>query len=474
MTGNTDQTLLSESDRTRIQRLATGRRGEFSVLWRQSSDIRSAAVTLGLPNGTAIDDHISGRLVWWPNGICDRRLVSIVSSRVQQRRDQLGWWYDLLRTAVLRVDSSDECLFAVDGTVSADVVVRAAELFEIPLLQVSFAERVSSASVAKWLADCRPSSEPSIVERWHATVSPPLDDHSTSRTGIPLRDRLALSAVARCVVLCCRVGGHVHQAIQQRLLETSGQATLISSDERSCPDSLLKELTSLGAVPWIVEGVAPETEWSAAHRTESHNSAHSLLMSPDEWLCHWTRARKGAWPDQPTEDYLDELILGCDTADRSAFAALLRIVEQKLILATTARGGQRAVSFTAVPLQKFRRRRIYRRHKRQYDFEPWGIALRRSVLSSFGARPVVYVSRSTEEDPETKKLLWTQPATDQSGRVSWEEEQEWRVSGDLRLDQLDAESICLFVNAPDEAARIRELIPWPVVVTPASSDELPA
>ena len=111
--------------------------------------------------------------------------MNVVSSRVRERRDQLGWWYDLLRTAVLRVDSSDECLFAVDGTVSADAVVRAAELFEIPLLQVSFAERVSSASVAEWLADCRPSSEPSIAERGHATVSPPLDNKSTSRTDLP-------------------------------------------------------------------------------------------------------------------------------------------------------------------------------------------------------------------------------------------------------------------------------------------------
>ena len=105
-----------------------------------------------------------------------------------------------------------------------------------------------------------------------------------------MRDRLALSAVARCVVLCCRAGGHVHQAIQQRLQETSGQTTLISSDERSCADSLLKGLTSVGAVPWIVEGVTSETERPAAHWNESHTAAHSLLTSPDEWLCHWTRA----------------------------------------------------------------------------------------------------------------------------------------------------------------------------------------
>ena len=94
-----------------------------------------------------------------------RSLVTVVSSRVRERRDQLGWWCDLLRTAVLRVDTRDECLFAVEGTVSADAVVRAAELFEIALLQVSFAESGSAACVADWLADCRPSSEPAIAER---------------------------------------------------------------------------------------------------------------------------------------------------------------------------------------------------------------------------------------------------------------------------------------------------------------------
>ena len=67
---------------------------------------------------------------------------------------------------------------------SVDADVRAAKLFEIPLLQVSFAERGRFASIDEWLADGGPSSEPSINDRWVATISSPPADQSTSVTNI--------------------------------------------------------------------------------------------------------------------------------------------------------------------------------------------------------------------------------------------------------------------------------------------------
>ena len=187
------------------------------------------------------------------------------------------------------------------------------------------------------------------------------------------------------------------------------------------------------------------------------------LNCPDEWLCHWTRARSGPWPDESAEDHLDALILGCDSADHSAFAAIVRIAETGRLLRTAL--SKNCVSLTEVPLSEFRGRRTYRRHLRRYDFEPWGVAIRKSALARLGAKPVRYLGNPTVDAD------WnTHPKRDRSGSIDWSLEREWRFPGDIVLTELNPADLVFFVDSQIEANMLGKLLEWPVVVVPNDSE----
>ena len=454
------------------------------VLWKlDPAELGVACVTVGLPRmrTCGFRDAFHRRLVWWPDGITDRRRVTILSSRIGARHDQYRWWFDLLRTAVLRINVSDECAVAVDGTAPHAATMRAAEIFGIPRLNFTVHDGVADTDqLADWLAtridETRAGPAGADPLTWRAQVSPlllhaalpawPAVTDQTRRS--PIKDQCAVAAGERSRVLACRPGGYIHDLLRNRLQETATAAAICYvASGPGTQEGVFDELIRLGAVPWLVAGINSASQLAgraSANATSSTVVNGGPLDRPQDWLCHWTRPCAGPWPGQSVSEYLDELLLGCETSDRSALATLLQIMAHRIVLASVIRKRHQAVSFTAVALSEFRRRRVYRRHRRRYDFEPWGIAVRRDALSDLEIQPVRYGSRD-ERHPEQSSGLF-QPATDQSGSIDWREEQEWRLMNDLRLDVLPDAAICLFVDSPAEAEFIRQQGEWPVVVVP--------
>lgn len=492
-------------DRKQLEALVLACRADQSgagscVLWRDDvADGPAACLTVGIPDTRDSVQHdavrpenpcpevLRNRLIWWPRGMVTGRRIAIVSSRTGARHDQHAWWYDLLRTVVLRVDRAEECLVSVRGTASHEAVWRAAELFGIPRLNISTDDRcVDRQELVAWLNErlqgvCQPDPSAAAIE-FSAEVSPVLSDVSHPEDSRPAashpdRDAVLCSAGDRSYVLACRSGGHVHRLLTARL-DSAAPLVLVARSSGTKSDCF-DELVQGGGVPWLVDGVS-EDEQHAAHQTTSGCAESSQLQArpknavlsdgplerPEEWLCHWTRPCFGAWPGQSGTDYLDELLLGCETADRSALATLLRMVSQRQVLASLIRGPHHAVSFTEVPLTAFRQRRVYRRHRRRWDFEPWGIAVRRSSLQSMGARPVCYGGTDDPIAEEDAESVWFQPATDRSGKTDWTTEREWRLAEDLLLDRLPVSAICLFVDTAAEADIVRAQCSWPVVKLP--------
>ena len=257
--------------------------------------------------------------------------------------------------------------------------------------------------------------------------------------------------------------------------------TYDSAEQTSATDST-DELIAAGAVPWLL---SQPTETAndmlrVAHQQQTSDSANpprripnGPLERPEEWLCHWTRPCFGPWLDQTNEDYWDELILGCVTADRSAFGTLMRIVhQQKLFASQSVRGAAATVSFTDVPLSEFRSRRVYRRHKHRYDFEPYGIAIRRKPLQQTGVRKVEYVA------PEEYKVIesrdeFVQPKSNVDSSIDWSEEGEWRHIGDLDLARVDPNDVVFFAKSENECDVLRGVSPWPIVRVPHRRDRHP-
>jgi hypothetical protein len=121
------------------------------------------------------------------------------------------------------------------------------------------------------------------------------------------------------------------------------------------------------------------------------------------------------------------------------------------------------VAFTAVPLTEFRHRRIFRGHRQRYDFEPWGLAIRRSALP--GLRPVIYGCSDDWKSLPIADRPWFQKAT-LDGITDTVAEQEWRVAGDLDLQPLSDRDVVVFVDTPTDAVNLQPECRWPVMVLP--------
>ncbi|MCP4787153.1 MAG: hypothetical protein GY903_18275 [Fuerstiella sp.] len=465
----------------------------FAVAGSFPSCSSRPSVTLSFPRLPPVRfyDWLGPRLVVWPAGVVSARRTSIMSSRVGTRKDLKPGWFDALRTAVIRHDQA-ECLCCVKGTAPADAIIRASELFGARRLRIDVDsdKGASPAELVEWLESTERLQPPESALEDVAYVSPrcrQVSGHQqrdcAETESTPIRDTALVLAGERIVALSCRAGGHVERLLARHLQDEKHEApVLLAAVSATENDAVSNSLVSLGAVPWLLRRIdaAPLDGRTASSNTGSSqaNCQKSLgrsvsdvpLETPEEWLCHWTRPRQGAWIGQPDEEFLDELILGCQTADRSAYAALLRIVEQLQIKASrSVRNAAKTVSFTAVPLGEFRDRRSYRKHKLRFDFEPWGIAVRKSALEKCGCRPVSYVDRNTYDNVSRDERCFQQLRFDAGNRIDWSQEREWRYAGDLDLSQFSSADVFTFVDTHDEATALQAAAPWRVLQLPATT-----
>jgi hypothetical protein len=250
---------------------------------------------------------------------------------------------------------------------------------------------------------------------------------------------------------------------------------LLACDERGSLPELATELP-VGWVPWILQpAMLPEQSNEAANVQSPVNTTtdrdpafiHNPLQNPNDWLLHWTRAAAGPWPGETSEDFLDALILRTETADHSAVTTLLRILSEGILRASSEgiRGSFPVVAFTGVPLHEFRKRRVFRKHRHRFDFEPWGIAIRKNSLMSRGVRPVIYGDDEVWSSLNHEDRPYFQKAT-AGGATNNSEELEWRATGDVDLSQFLPADVCVFVDSTDAARMVSFHSPWEVIVVP--------
>jgi hypothetical protein len=118
-------------------------------------------------------------------------------------------------------------------------------------------------------------------------------------------------------------------------------------------------------------------------------------------------------------------------------------------------------------LADFRNRRIFRKHKQRHDFEPWGVAIRKSDIKALGGQPVTYVD-DLDERLSSADRTFLQPRCNVSRSIDWSTEQEWRVRGDVDLAKLPSDAVMIFVDSVGEQKNMQQLSPWQVIQTPAT------
>ncbi|WP_164102592.1 hypothetical protein [Candidatus Laterigemmans baculatus] len=365
-----------------------------------------------------------------PNGSDASSLVcapwyAVVSSRLGRVVEKRRRWFALLERSVQRAIADRAALLVVAGTAPEPWVVRATELFRVPLVRVE-------------VADPR------------------------------ARDRVLVELADRLFVLRARRGGQIERLVTERIaaekrFEQAAPAVYVAIHDD--PDDCGASLVDRGAVGWWIAEPAPAQAAASWPKTGTEEllTLRSAAAQHDAWLVHCTRGHCGRWPWQSETQWRDEVLLGGEGAQPlSPLEVLERILREGRLrgsAAVTSTGP--VVCFSAVPLAELLARRTYRPHLGRWDYEPFGIAIRRSRLEALGGRPVVYGSTLADAGLAEDER-WRFQAT---GRTfDWRREQEWRVAGSLDLDQLHESDAFVFVDDAAAARRVAPQSRWPLVL----------
>jgi hypothetical protein len=439
--------------------------------WLDQQINQGASLQLLHSQRPEVSDWIGPRLLFAPNlgqpAISRPRLVGLASSRLGRRLDTQQAWFTMFRAACSKLDFQRETLFTAESTTTARFVRRAADLFDIPVL--SLVTPSAKTTVVDWLRRLQTvDTDEGNVHRIY--LSPELVP--TPTTGplatLPLRDRSVVALADRLLVFHLRSGGQLDALVRTRLVDARWPAgsVFVALGDGLVEETIADELLDRGAVGWIVLDTLRGTDNSPPAKSGGAPAAIVPLPLSDNWqfLTHCTRDQSGVWPDETEQQFFDGLLTG-DAVEHSALATLERILRTQLLLATNqlVRGDTRVVSFTAVPLVDLPKMRTYRSHLGRWDFEPYGLCIRRECLSSYGAEPVRYGDESLWESLGEAQRPFFQK---NGGRldVDWSAEQEWRHIGDLDLSLLSNDEALVFVPSQLEAARIARISRWPVTV----------
>ncbi|MCA9196996.1 MAG: hypothetical protein KDA87_05630 [Planctomycetales bacterium] len=447
-----------------------------------AAQLGQATLTLGLPTDWAVkcDGAIHEQLhrcLVFVSGPIPPSLSAVASSRISKQWDRQQYWFECLRTAMIRMRDNGETLLTAEGTTTHRYAVRAADLFGIPVVRISCVTPSRRQTSRTWLKSLvRLAEEIFNNSSIQVLVSPPLD--GVVHSGLPLADQLVATLADRYVALDVRKGGHVHAVIQRRMHAdpANGKTFVVLPDSLEAkvkPASVHHDLLAQGAVGWhlrrdpaTVTPIVVADKWPSQIETPPVLSVKDVQDEPWEFLGHWTRANPQAWPDQTEQERIDELLLSQDRNGRSVLATLIRILRRELLQASsrTIRSESGVVCFTEVPPWEWPGRRTFRPHLSRWDFEPYGIAIRKQRVKQLGGRPVIYGDEAKWQTLEPEDHFRFQKLVDDTDGIDWTSEREWRIPHDVDLRLLADDAAVVIVPNQEVARQLTSISRWPMLV----------
>lgn len=455
-----------------------------------------------------------------PRPRCEQRWVAIVASHRQRWPESDRGWLQALDCALMQIAKRDQTLLVSRQSPSGPLIADRARLLGCRLIELEVPESHTAhrspalRRQASRHANCpneRPSTpqmdppsgrdalEPERADPWmrRLVLAPPLEradclepwqtwgqahvPPASDLQRLPLIDRALMVLADEVRVIAWRCGGRTDRLIQRRLADARFPrgSIYLAMESHGCPTPSMVDRLSQGAVGWIVPSdhlAAAAPPSSTAREADSATTSvpvvaiHRVaaLRAAAEnwrWLTHCVRARQGAWPDQSEPGYHAELLTpDAKTTFDGPLATLVRILEQPRLLATTflKRSSTPTLSFSAVPLPQLLTRRRFRSHLQRWDWEPYGLCIDRAWLHQRGARPVCYGDEQAWNQMPSEDQPFFQPSTGR--RDAWDNEQEWRAIGDLRLAEIPWDCAWVFVPTRQEAQRIASISRWPIAL----------
>lgn len=352
-------------------------------------------------------------------------------------------WLRGLRAVLRRVQREDATVLVGEKTAGADFIRRGCERLGISCRLV---ERVAEADVP------------------HQNAPP-----------IPSDDRAIVANADRIFVLGLRLQGNQHCLLRERLRISPANVILVALPDLQ-PAPAKDELVAAGAQLWSPTedecrpfDSAGQSKACSPSAAISRSQVFRIAPCPDanesEWLFHTTRSCPGPWPGSPHSEYLDSLLDQAEDANHSPLHALMRIARQRCLTASDSaiRGKHKVVCFSGCSLEELSALHRFRRHRMRWDFEPYGIGIRRGWLTAQGVRPVVHGDDDLWQSlPDSDRPYFQFLATGSD----WTAEREWRHLGDLRLNSLTNDDAILIVPTYDEAKLLIDVTEWPVTLWP--------
>lgn len=410
----------------------------------------------------------------------DLKTLSIVASHTKRNAFESSSWQSKLQLAI-QYAAEHKCIILFNRlSPYSDIIYRACLAYDLQCIGVS--TKVPTPSLMSLASgtseknnccgDIRISLEPS-------NGSPANENHAF------LIDRFLVATSEQLFALEVRENGKIAHLLKERLADTDIDASTVKVlIDRSTNVTWLNS----GAVGWtkpelLSKGVSNSDICRLRVSSEaSCSNAHNFVYQPviplslwtqnrsdrrtdDGYLTHCTRARRGPWPDQTWEGYLDEILESKGLSTNSAYATLVRILKSGRLIATSDRkpGNFASVSFSAVPLEGLLRKRRFASHLGRWDWEPYGFCIKRSVLVNWGIKSVTYRTKQEMTGLLLDELRTSQVYSSDGTGVDWRVESEWRYFGDIKLEQISPWNAVVFVRTEQEARSLQHLSRWPIL-----------
>lgn len=397
----------------------------------------------------------------WTEHRAERRSVFVASSRLPQKLDQIPRFFDGLLTMAVQLNAQSDVLLTGQGVACEAMIRRVSQLFGVRSCELVPVE-CSVGKVSQALENL--PSQVCDHDLNRQTIVFDLDNLGTDATLMLLADHVT--------VLSMRKNGNLHSAAKLRL--TAKGSTRVLLDKDLTTEKLQGELLHAGAAGWFLYG-ADANDAVQASGIGGHISAASseiLKLSNfqsrpqgDTFLLHWTRRRVGPWPDQSSDEFLDDLIFRSSRHRHGKTDVLRRILAtQRLLADNVLTRAAPVVCFSDIAIGELKERRVFRSHLSRWDFEPIGVAIRKDWIVSRGGRAVRYGSESDWESLDEADLSFFQLASSGNGKIDWTQEREWRVRGDVDLRTVPSDAAFAFVPSQSDALIIAEFCRWPIVV----------
>ena len=177
----------------------------------------------------------------------------------------------------------------------------------------------------------------------------------------------------------------------------------------------------------------------------------------DDYLYHYTRGCAGPWPGEAYRQYLLNLFDARPLSAHSALETLIRIFQEGFIRAGSrmVRGDKAVISWSSHSPKELFVLRKWNRALIRWTVEPYGIAIRRDILRSLGAKPAVYgTDRVYSRLAESERYRFQLSGA--SGAGSWRHEREWRMPGNLTLSGIKSDCGFVFVRTVEEIETLRD------------------